>query len=85
MNKEKCSGIALFPALGLPLCPGRGDKVAGMGLLARTGLKDFLDGLSCSPYDKSMKLAIDCSLYRRVTKVKQVLKKRVYSHAVSRL
>lgn len=41
--------------------------------------------LSCSPYDKSMKLAIDCSLYRRVTKVKQVLKKRVYSHAVSRL
>lgn len=32
-----------------------------------------------------MKLAIDCSLYRRVTKVKQVLKKRVYSHAVSRL
>lgn len=43
MNKEKCSGIALFPSLGLSLCPGRGDKVAGMGLLARTGLKGFLD------------------------------------------
>lgn len=68
VNKEKRSEIALFPSLGLPLCPGRGDEVAVMELLARTGLKDFLMLLSCSPHDKSMKLAIDCSLYRRVTK-----------------
>lgn len=43
VNKEKHSEIALFPSLGLPLCPGRGDEVAVMELLARTGLKDFLD------------------------------------------